>query len=126
MRYLVTLMLVVIAAIHLLPAIGMTGTERLTALYGVTVSDPNLAILLRHRAVMFAIFGIFFAVAAFVPSWQGLALTLAFVSVLSFILLAHAIGGYNAQLARVYLVDLVALACIAVGAGALVWSTQTK
>jgi len=46
--------------------------------------------------------------AAFRPAWQPAALVAGFVSVVSFLWLAWATGGYNAQLARVFTADLVA------------------
>jgi hypothetical protein len=43
------------------------------------------------------------------------------VSVISFLWLVLAAGDYNAQIARVFVVDLVALASLVVGAGAYAW-----
>ena len=55
MRYLASAMLVVVAVIHLLPVSGVLGSERLAALYGLPFNEPNLAILMRHRAVLFGL-----------------------------------------------------------------------
>lgn len=117
MRHLVSTMLVVVAVIHLLPLSGWFGPERLTALYGLPFDEPNLAILMRHRAVLFGLLGVFFLVAAFRPEWQGLAFVAGFVSVLSFLYLVWSVGGYNAQVARVVIADWMALACLLIGAG---------
>jgi len=87
MRYLVSAMLVVVAVIHLLPLPGVLGSERLSALYGLSFDDPNLQILMRHRAVLFGLLGVFIMIAAFRPSWQPLAIAAGFVSVLSFLAL---------------------------------------
>ena len=118
MRHLVSAMLLVAAVIHLLPLPGVLGAERLAALYGFAVGDPNLEILMRHRAVLFGLLGAFLAVAAFRPELQVAALIAGFVSTLAFVGLAWSTGGYNAAIARVVTVDLVALACLVVGAGA--------
>ena len=80
------------------------------------MEDPNLAILMRHRAVLFGLLGAFMLVAAFKPSWQAEALIAGFVSVVSFLFLAWSTGGYNVQVARVFTADLVALVCLVVGA----------
>ncbi|RZU01077.1 phosphopantetheine adenylyltransferase [Rivibacter subsaxonicus] len=120
MRYLVTAMLIAVAVIHLLPLSGVLGAERLAALYGLRFDDPNLAILMRHRAVLFGLLGAFFLLAAFVPSLQPLALIGGFLSVASFLWLAWSSGGYNAALGRVVTADVVALVCLAVGAAAYV------
>lgn len=120
MRYLVTAMLVVVAVIHLLPLSGVLGAERLAALYGLRFDDPNLALLMRHRAVLFGLLGAFLLWAAFVPSLQALALIGGFASVASFLWLAWSSGGYNAALGRVVTADVVALVCLVVGAAAYV------
>ena len=115
MRYLVTAMLVVVAIIHLLPLSGVLGGERLAALYGLSFNDPNLAILMRHRAVLFGLLGLFLLFAAFRPQFQAIAFIAGFVSVVSFLWLAWSVGGYNAQIARVFTADIVALACLIIG-----------
>lgn len=85
MRYLVSAMLVVVAVIHLLPLSGVLGSERLAALYGLSFNEPNLAILMRHRAVLFGLLGLFLLFAAFRPPFQTIAFMAGFVSVVSFL-----------------------------------------
>ena len=58
MHYITMIMLPVIAAIHLLPLVGACGKKNLFGLYGVSIVDPNLLILLRHRAVLFGLLGL--------------------------------------------------------------------
>ena len=122
MRYLVSASLVLAGIIHLLPLPGLLGAERLAALYGLDFSQSNLAILMRHRAVLFGLLGAFLILAAFRPSLQVLAFIAAFVSVLSFLLLAWSSGGYNARVGRVVTADLVALAALVIGAAAYLLS----
>lgn len=114
-RHLTTLSLIVVAAIHLLPLAGVMGGAKLTALYGVSIDDPNLDILMRHRAVLFGLLGAFLLCAAFVPKYQPAALLAGWVSVIAFLVLAATTGGYNAQVARVVVADWVALGCLAAG-----------
>ena len=121
MRYLVSAMLVVVAVIHLLPLSGVLGSERLAALYGLSFNEPNLAILMRHRAVLFGLLGLFFLFAAFRPPFQTIAFIAGFVSVVSFLWLAWSVGGYNAQVARVFTADIVALVCLIIGVVAHVY-----
>lgn len=111
----VSAMLVIVGVIHLLPLSGVLGAERLAALYGLDFAEPNLAILMRHRAVLFGMLGAFLVAAAFRPAWQPLALAAGLVSVVSFLWLAGSVGGYNALIGRVVLVDWLALACLVVG-----------
>ena len=115
MRYLVSAMLVVVAIIHLLPLSGVLGGERLVALYGLSFNDPNLAILMRHRAALFGLLGLFLLFAAFRPQFQAIAFIAGFVSVVSFLWLAWSVGGYNTQVAGVFTADIVALACLIIG-----------
>jgi hypothetical protein len=108
-------MLLVVAAIHILPLSGVLGADQLAKLYGVSASEPNLAILMRHRAVLFGLLGALLAVAAFVPALQLVAFVAGFVSVGSFLLIAWLVGGYNAQVARVFTADIIAAACLVIG-----------
>lgn len=116
MRSLVAICLVVVGIIHLLPLTGVLGSEKLATLYGTSFAEPNLEILMRHRAVLFGVLGAFLIVAGFRREWQTAAFVAGAVSVVSFLLLARATGGYNAQLGRVVVVDLIALASLIVGA----------
>ena len=125
MRHIVTAALLLVGIIHLLPLAGVLGAARLSGLYGIAVEEPNLEILVRHRAVLFGLLGAFFCYAAFRPQQQALALVAGFVSVASFLLLAWTVGGSNAQLARVFAADLLALALLLVGGGAFVYSKAT-
>ena len=119
MQYVVSAALLVAAVIHLIPLQGALGGDRLVSLYGALPFDePNLAILMRHRAVLFGLLGLFLLFAAFKPAFQTLAFIAAFVSVISYLWLAWSIGGYNAALARVFTADIVALICLAIGAAA--------
>jgi hypothetical protein len=115
MRYLISATLIITGIIHLLPLSGVMGAERLSALYGTAFSDPNLVILMRHRAVLFGLLGLFFITTVFKPAWQPLAFTAGFISVVSFLWLAWSADGYNAQLGRVVIADVVAFVCLVVG-----------
>lgn len=115
MKALVSASLVVVAVIHLLPVSGALGARRLSALYGLSFDEPNLEILMRHRAVMFGLLGVFFLGAAFSAALQPMAFGAGLVSVVSFVGLAWRVGGYNGALRRVVAVDLVALACLVIG-----------
>jgi hypothetical protein len=118
--YLVSAMLAVVGVIHLLPLSGVLGSERLSMLYGLPFAEPNLVILMRHRAVLFGLLGLLMLVAALRPSLQPVAFIAGFVSVTSFLWLAWSVDGYNMQTARVVTVDLVALACLVVGVAAYI------
>ena len=94
--------------VNLLPAIGAFSAERLQSLYGVVIEDPNLAILMRHRAVLFAIVGALLVASAFHPALRPVAFAAGFVSMGSFVALALLVGYYNLALRRIVWVDVIA------------------
>ena len=115
MRFIVPAMLLAVGIIHILPLSGVLSAARLFDLYGITFDDPNLEILMRHRAVLFGLLGIFLISSAFLPNLQLAALITGFVSVVSFLYLAYSVGGYNDQVNRIVTADKAALICLLVG-----------
>ena len=107
--------LIVVGLIHLIPITGALGVDRLNALYGIGINDANLSILMRHRAVLFGLLGVLCLYAAFRPSLQLMALVAGSVSVFAFLYLAYATGGYNEEIRRVVIADVIAAAFLAVG-----------
>jgi hypothetical protein len=122
MRFILPAMLLIVGVIHLLPLLGVLSANRLQLLYGIVIEDPNLEILMRHRAVLFGLLGAFLITAAFMPSLQLAALAVGFASVASFLYLAAAVGNFNEQVNRVVIADKVAVICLVVGAVAYVMS----
>ena len=116
MRVLWTTLVLIAAAINLTPVLGAITPERMTALYGVDLGDPNLQILMRHRAVLFGIVGGILLVAAFHPPLRTPGYLIGFTSMLSFLLIAWQVDGYSAEIRRVIQVDVVGIAALA-GAG---------
>ena len=114
MRFILPIMLLVVGIIHILPLSGVLSAARLFELYGMTFDDPNLEILMRHRAVLFGLLGIFLICSAFMPSLQLPALIAGFLSVVSFLYLSYTVGGYNEQVNRIVIADKVALVCLVV------------
>lgn len=115
MRHVVPAILLIVGLIHLLPAGGALGAERLAALYDIAFDDPATLLLMRHRAVLFGLLGAFLVGAAFAPRWRGPALVAGAVSVASFLLLAWRAGPLPAAIDRVVMVDAVAAGLLALG-----------
>lgn len=116
MRFVVPVVLVLVAVIHALPLLGVLGADQVARLYGISAPDPNLELLLRHRAVLFGLLAAFLAYAAVRPELHRAALAAGFVSVVSFLVLSHLVGDYNAALATVVRVDWIALVLLVAGA----------
>lgn len=116
MEKVVTGLLVLAGIIHLLPVPGVLGVDRLAALYGVSLAEPNIEILMRHRAILFGLLGLFLVYAAFQPPLQTLAIIASLVCVVSFIAIAWSVGGYNESVRKVVIADVIAtVALIAAG-----------
>jgi hypothetical protein len=113
MRLLWVALVLVAAAINLAPVLGAIAPERMTALYGVKLEDPNLQILMRHRAVLFGLVGGLLLMMAFEPGLRTLGYVAGFASMLSFLLIAWGVGGYGPGIQRVIVVDLVGIAALA-------------
>jgi hypothetical protein len=111
-------LIAVVGIIHLMPVTGVIGNEQLATLYGILINEPNLEILMRHRAVLFGLLGVFLLVAAFRPALRTLAIVAGFVSVTSFIAIAWSVGGYNDAVNRVVIADIIAIVAL-IAAGVL-------
>jgi uncharacterized membrane protein YdcZ (DUF606 family) len=111
----VTKLLFVIAGlINALPLVGVLGSAQLASLYGQTVSDPDLLLLLRHRAVLFGLLGALLIAAAFRVQLRTGAATAGLISMASYCLLALPLDTHGGELQRVFWVDVVALPLLAV------------
>ena len=115
MRYFVSAMLVITGIVHILPLPGVLGSDQLQRLYGLVFEDPNLSILMRHRAVLFGLLGGLMFYAAYRKDLQIVALVAGLVSTVSFVWIAWTVGDYNAAISRVVAADWVAIACLVAG-----------
>ncbi len=105
-------LIIIIGIIHLLPIIGIMGAERLSSLYGLTIREPNLVLLMQHRAVLFGLLGAFFILSAFQSSLQPYTFAGGFISILSFLFLAWISPQNNGAIQKVVMVDIIALICL--------------
>ncbi|GAB3736790.1 hypothetical protein GCM10028794_17830 [Silanimonas algicola] len=110
--------LFLVALIHLLPLPGVLGGEVLVRLYGIPVENPDLALLLRHRAVLFGLLGVGMIASVAWPAWRPAAYVAAFVSVLSFLALAALENPAQPAIQRVVIADVIALVLLVIGAWA--------
>ena len=115
MKILITAALLVAGLINLAPVIGVISADQLEGMYGIPIENSDLVILMRHRAILFGLLGAFIIYSASRESLQSLACIAGLVSMISFIALAYAAGGYGEALDKVIIADVVgSVALIAV------------
>ena len=106
MEFLYRLILLITGVVHLLPFSLAFFTNRISNSYGVSISDPNMLLLLRHRAFLFGIIGFGLIFSAIKKKYYLAASVVGLVSMISFICLYYWIGDINAQLQSVMRVDM--------------------
>lgn len=106
MENLYRLILLISGLVHLLPFSFLFFIEQLQKSYGVDISDANLQLLLRHRAIFFGLIGVGMILSAIKKSFYGWASAIGLISMVSFVLLFYQIGGINQQLRSVMLIDV--------------------
>jgi hypothetical protein len=99
------ILIFVAGAFNVYSVIGVLGPGALTRLYGIAIDDPDLLILMRHRAVLFGVLGGFLVWSAFRPALRRAAIGAGLISMVSIIAIAVTSGGYNALLQRIVWVD---------------------
>ena len=108
----IIVLLLIVGLINFIPITGIFSAEQLGKLYGVNITDNNLLILLKHRALLFGLTGGFILYAAFVPSLHKYVFILGFISMLGFVIIAWNTGSYNELIKRIITIDLFALLCL--------------
>lgn len=109
--------LVLVGTLHLVPAMGAFSARALQALYGVDPGQTDLLILLRHRALLFAVLGLLLLAAAFHAPWRLPALVAGFASMSGFIVIAHLAGGHGAAINRIVIADAAGIVVLLIAAG---------
>lgn len=107
MLWLERLALVASAVIHTLPVTGLLGAPALARLYGISVAGDEL-VLLRHRAVLFAVVAALSVLGLLRESDRTVALIVAGVSAGSFLALCG-----PGRLPRVFWADVIVFALVA-------------
>ena len=114
MSLIVTALFLITGLLNTVPAIGVTSANHLQGIYGVELSDHDLIVLLRHRAVLFGIVGAILLAAAFLPWLRYTAGAAGLVSMLSFVALAPPGSQTSRQLQKVSQADIVGSVLLAV------------
>lgn len=116
MSKLISILLIVVGVINFLPVFGVLSATNLEQAYSVELANNDLIILMRHRALLFGIVGGFVLLSVFVPSYQTPAMIMAAVSMIGFLYLAWAVGGYNDAISRIAMIDIAGIVCLALAA----------
>lgn len=96
-----------ICAVHVAPAAALFRPSLLTGLYGLSPADPAF-LLVQHRAALFACVVVVCVWAMFDPGVRRLAVAVAGISMVSFLLLFW-LAGAPASLRSIAMVDLAAV-----------------
>jgi len=112
MYRLVAVILFAVGLLHLYPAAGVFGPERLQALYDIGSTDADTLLLLRHRAILFALLGAALIAGAIHAPWRWPALLAGLISTVSFVVLAFPLDDNSAAVTRVFWSDVVASAAL--------------
>lgn len=107
MKYLIGGLMFAVGVINFFPIVGVYSKETLTRLYGIEVAGPDLEILLRHRAVLFGLIGGLIFYSVWRPQWQWPVIVIGLASMVSFIALAFAVGGYGPGVDKIIAADVV-------------------
>jgi hypothetical protein len=111
-HYLSAALFAIAGLINAYPVVGVLGAGQLQSLYGTTVSDPDLLLLLRHRAIVLGLLGLLLIAAAASRRLRTLALGAGLASMLSFVALALPLSMHGAAMARIAWADLIASALL--------------
>lgn len=121
------LLLLATALIHLAPAVGVSGATALNRLYGLTLTDPNLLLLLQHRALLFALIGLPALIAIVRTAWRLPVMIAALSSVAGFLLLAlMADARWPPAIRQVMLIDAGLLPFLIAGLVGLAWPRPVR
>ncbi|MFT5611510.1 MAG: hypothetical protein ACI9LU_002015 [Polaribacter sp.] len=115
-QIIITVCLVGASIIHLLPVVGIFGAGQLAKLYGVVINDPNLLLLMRHRAVLFGLLGLALLWSALYAPVRSIVIVVGLVSTIFFVLLAMLGQTYNQQISKVIKADVVAVILLIIAA----------
>jgi hypothetical protein len=115
----IRLLIAAVGILNVLPGVVAVQPTRALSLYGIDLSEPALALALRHRAVLLAFVGFALLGAAVWPRWWNPVGLLAVVSKGSFLLL-YAITGFPPTFRLVAVLDAIGLVVLLV-VFALTW-----
>ena len=109
MKKTISLCLLLVGLINFIPVFGILSVEKLISAYAVSIEGNDMAILLRHRALLFGILGGFIIFSAFKPHYQTVAMVMAGISMIGFAYLVLSTGSYNTAISKILVFDIVGI-----------------
>jgi hypothetical protein len=97
--------LVVAAIVHLTPMLGLLGAPQLQRLYGIAIEQPDLLVLMRHRALLFGLLGLGLLAAVAWPPLRLAMLGAALASTVVYCVLVFSDPTLSAPLRRLAWID---------------------
>ena len=82
MSTLITVCLVIVGLVNVVPVLGIFSASKMEKAYDVRIESNDMAILMRHRALLFGLLGGFILYAAFFPIYHIPAMVMAGVSMI--------------------------------------------
>jgi len=112
--HMISILIFLAGVINAAPIIGVLSRKKLEKAYGIVIQLSEIEILLRHRAILFGIIGGFMMLSAFYKPLQTSAIIMGFISMVSFIILAMSIGGFNRDIKSVIAFDIIGIGFLAI------------
>ncbi|GAA6140133.1 hypothetical protein NBRC116583_38800 [Arenicella sp. 4NH20-0111] len=127
MNVMVGVILAAVGLLHTLPVLGSLGVAYLHKLYGIDIDDPQIELLLRHRAVLFGVLGVTLMMLSIEAKYHTVGLLIGFVSTVSFVALSvvqqSVTSSISPQISRVITIDII---CSVVLFTLLSWTLWVK
>jgi hypothetical protein len=108
----IQVLLFIVGVINFLPVVGVISADKLSRAYQIELPGNDLIILLRHRAILFGVVGGFILYSVFQPMYQDAAMVMAAITMVGYLYIVWAVGGYNKAIFKVAMVDAVGIMCL--------------
>lgn len=126
MEKIISGILILVGLINFYPLVGVISNETVSNLYQINVTNNDILVLLRHRAILFGLLGTFIIYSAFKIELQWWAVAVGLVSMLSFILVALLVGDYGVGIRKVIIADIIASVGLFIAAGFRLWFVKSS
>ena len=116
-QWIVTGLVLLVGVLNLTPAIVFISPERSLSLYAIDLAEPNISIVMRHRAVLLGLLGMALIYGAFRKEHLVPVIIAALIGKVAFLYLVYSSTGANTEIGRVALFDIGAIAVLLTALG---------